>query len=109
VALGAPVTRLKTITVLTPVQNACLAGFEAGIKNAAAVDAKTDLVQKVKYWSKLDALEKLAEHLGLLEGQGERPADVSAFTLPRHQRHQGALKVANRVSTFCNCDQKCFW
>ena len=56
--------------------------FEAVIKNAAVGDWRTDLVAKVKFWSKLDALEKLAEHLGLLEGQGEQSADVPAFTLP---------------------------
>ncbi len=84
VAFGVPITsvRLKAITDLTPDEGACLAGFEAVIKNAAAGDGQQDLVHKVKFWSKLDALEKLGEHLALFEGDGQQPADVPAFTLP---------------------------
>jgi hypothetical protein len=60
-AFGVPViiTRLKAITDLTPEQGACLAGFEAVIKNAAGGDFRTDLVHKVKYWPKLDALDRV--------------------------------------------------
>ena len=76
------VVRLKAITELTAEQGSCLASFEAVIKNAAAGDFKTDLVHKVKFWPKLDALDRPAEHLGLLEGQGDQAADVPAFTLP---------------------------
>ena len=50
---------------------AALASFEAAIKNAAAGDGQTDLVHKVKFWDKLDALEKLAQHLGILKNQTE--------------------------------------
>jgi len=84
VAWGVPVfvTRLKAITDLTPEQGACIASFEAVIKNAVAGDRQQDLVHKVKCWNKLDALHDLGEHLGLLEGTGEAPADVPAFTLP---------------------------
>ena len=88
VAFGVPVVvkRLKDITDLTPEQGAVLAGFEAVIKNAAAGDGQQDLVHKVKCWPKLDALDRLAEHLGLLEGQGDQAADVPAFTLPNGSR-----------------------
>ena len=84
VSFGVAVTvdRLKPILDLTPEQGSCLAGFEAVIKNAAAGDGQTDLVHKVKFESKLDALEKLGEHLALFEGDGQQPADVPAFTLP---------------------------
>jgi hypothetical protein len=39
------------------------------IKNAAAGNGVTDLVHKVKFWNKLDALNALAQHLGLLKNQ----------------------------------------
>ena len=84
VAFGVPITvdRVKKITDLTPEQGACLASFEAVSKNVAAGDRMPDRVHKVKFWPKLDALDRLAEHLGLLEGQGDQAADVPAFTLP---------------------------
>jgi hypothetical protein len=86
VAFGVPITieRVKAITDLTPEQGACLAGFEAVIKNATAGDFKTDLVHKFKYWPKLDALDRLAEHLNLLKGQGaERSCTSPSLTIPR--------------------------
>jgi phage terminase small subunit len=65
------VVRLKAITELGPDEAAALAGFEAVIKNAAAGDGQTDLVHKIRFWNKLDALNALAQHLGLLKNQME--------------------------------------
>ena len=65
------VVRLKDITELAPEQRAVLASFEALIKNAATGHGVTDLVHKIKFWNKLDALEALAQHLGLLKNQME--------------------------------------
>jgi phage terminase small subunit len=71
---------LKAIGTLTAAQAACLAGFEAIIKNAAAGDGATDLVHKVKFWDKPKALELLATHLGLLEDTSARdPTQVFIF------------------------------
>jgi phage terminase small subunit len=74
VVAGGPavtVVRLKDITELGPEEAAALASFEAVIKNAAAGDRVTDLVHKIKFWNKLDALNALAQHLGLLKNQME--------------------------------------
>jgi hypothetical protein len=65
------VVRLKDIIELDPEEAAALASFEAAIKNAAAGDRGTDLVVKIKFWNKLDALNALAQHLGLLKNQME--------------------------------------
>ena len=65
------IVRLKAITELGPDEAAALAGFEAVVKNAAAGDGVTDLVHKIKFWNKLDALHALAEHLGILKNQTE--------------------------------------
>jgi hypothetical protein len=54
-------------------------GFEAVIKNAAAGDGVTDLVHKIKFWNKLDALEALAQHLGLVKNQIYRCTPYSLF------------------------------
>ena len=65
------IVRLRVITDLDAEHAAALAGFEAVIKNAAAGDGATDLVHKIKFWNKLDALNALAQHLGLLKNQME--------------------------------------
>jgi phage terminase small subunit len=56
---------LKRIDQLPPDARACLAGFEAVIKNVAPDDDKTDLVHKIKLWDKVKALELLGKHFGL--------------------------------------------
>jgi hypothetical protein len=63
--------RLRAITDLDAEHAAALAGFEAVIKNEAAGDGATDLIHKIKFWNKLDALNALAQHLGLLKNQME--------------------------------------
>jgi hypothetical protein len=62
------VVRLKAIVDLDAEHAACLAGFEAVIKNVAAGDGRCDLVHKVKFWSKIDALAALAAHFGIVGG-----------------------------------------
>ena len=71
---GGPVVtivRLRAITDLDAEHAAALASFEAVIRNAAAGNGVTDLVHKIKFWNKLDALDALAQHLGLLKNQRE--------------------------------------
>jgi phage terminase small subunit len=71
---GGPVVtivRLRSITDLDAEHAAALAGFEAVIKGVAGGDGVTDLVYKIKFWDKLEALNALAQHLGLLKNQME--------------------------------------
>jgi phage terminase small subunit len=75
IAFGVPlletVVQLKDVTELDDDDAAALASFEAVIKNGAAGDGVTDVVHKIKFWNKLDALNALAQHLGILKNQME--------------------------------------
>jgi hypothetical protein len=45
--------------------------FDEQAALAAAGDGVTDIVHKIKFWNKLDALNALAQHLGILKNQME--------------------------------------
>ena len=44
----------------------CVSSMEVIIKNAAAGDGHQDVVHKIRFWDKIQALQTLAKHLGLL-------------------------------------------
>ena len=67
---------LRPIGQLTADQAACLAGFEAVIKNAQAGDGVTDLIHKIKFWDKTRALEMLAKHFGLLVDKVDHSGEI---------------------------------
>jgi phage terminase small subunit len=97
--VAGPVTvvRLKAIVDLDAEHAACLASFEAVIKNVAAGDGQTDLVHKIKFWSKIDALDALAAHFGIVGGIVE-VRDLSAI-LTRARDRLAAERKRNPLRT----------
>lgn len=77
----------RAITDLSAEEAAALAGFEIVIKNAAAGDGETDTVHKFKLTPKLQALELLCKHLGLLKApEDEERPPVAVYMLPEGAR-----------------------
>lgn len=78
---------LKPFAIWTPPQRAALASYEVIKKNAAAGDGEVDIVHKVKFWNKNQALELLMKHHGLLQGEmGGSEPDVPTFIMPEGTR-----------------------
>jgi phage terminase small subunit len=81
--LFTPEENLKPFSIWTPAQRAAMASFEVVRKNTAGGDGQVDIVHKVKFWNKNQALELLMKHHGLLQAeQGAPEAEVPCFILP---------------------------
>lgn len=82
--LFTPEGNLKPFEIWTPAQRAALASFEVKVvkKNAAGADRETDIILRVKFWNKIQALELLMKHHGLLQGELEPEVRVPCFIMP---------------------------
>lgn len=67
---------------------AAVASIEVVRRNVAGGDGHSDTVVKIRFWNKIQALELLCKHLGLLEQpdpDDDRPV-VPVFLLPEGAR-----------------------
>src|SRR6266487_3827751 len=74
---------LRRIHELPAHVRAAIASVEVVKRNMTAGDGKVELVYKVKCWSKVAALELLAKHFGLIDGEpAQTVAPGPIFQLP---------------------------
>jgi len=74
---------LKAVRQLSPGARAAIASIKVVKKNLTAGDHAVEYVHELKLWNKNQALELLAKHLGLIDGEPAQPAaSVPAFALP---------------------------
>ena len=84
---------LQPITNWTEEMAAAVASIEVVRRNVAGGDGHSDTVVKIRFWSKLKALELLCKHLGLLEkadADDDRPT-VPVFLMPPSSRVETKL------------------
>ena len=81
-ALTVTVKRMKHPADWPPECRVALANYETVVRNLTAGDGKVDVVLKVKLEPKLQALEMLAKHLGLLVERQEVESHLTISWLP---------------------------
>ena len=82
--------KLKPIHTLPAEARSTIASVEVIVKNAAGGDGHTDVIHKVKLWSKDKALELLAKHFSLLADRVKLETDEALLKLLDEGRRRNA-------------------
>jgi terminase small subunit-like protein len=82
--------RLKPLHTLPAEVRSTIASVEVIVKNAAGGDGHTDVVHKVRLWSKDKALELLAKHFSLLVNRVKLETDDALLKLLDEGRKRNA-------------------